>query len=167
MNTIEKQQIVKVGMADWKSTSAPHLLRTSGLGSCIGFVIYDDKKKIASLAHIMLPDSKMAKYKDLNRSKFADTALEDVLLDLEKRGCRLQTLKAKMAGGAQMFSFSSGSDIMRIGPRNAEAVKALLKEKRIPLLAEDTGGNKGRTITFFPETGALNIRTIHQGETVI
>ena len=32
-------------------------------------------------------------------------------------------LKAKMAGGAQMFQFASGGDMMRIGPRNVEAVR--------------------------------------------
>ncbi|WP_240375333.1 chemotaxis protein CheD [Bacillus piscicola] len=165
--TVTEKQIIKVGMADWKAVSAPDAIRTSGLGSCVGIVIYDDKRHTAALAHIMLPDSKMARNKALNRAKFADTAIADVLLALKAKGCSAFQLKAKMAGGAQMFSFSSGSDMMRIGPRNAEAVKHILKENNIPLLAEDTGGNKGRTITFYPETTSLHIRTIHQGETVI
>ena len=32
-------------------------LTALGLGSCVGCIIYDTEKKIASLAHIMLPDS--------------------------------------------------------------------------------------------------------------
>ena len=36
------------------------------------------------------------------------------------------SLKAKIAGGSQMFQFGS-SDTIRIGPRNVEAVKQELK----------------------------------------
>ena len=52
---------------------------------------------------------------------------------------------------------------MRIGPRNVEAVKAQLKKLSIPIVAEDTGGNSGRTIEFNPETNKLNIRTVNKG----
>lgn len=52
---------------------------------------------------------------------------------------------------------------MRIGPRNVEAVKNELKRHGIPLVAEDTGGNSGRTIEFNPETSILHIRTVNQG----
>jgi chemotaxis protein CheD len=52
---------------------------------------------------------------------------------------------------------------MRIGPRNVEACKIALHEARIPILAEDTGGNCGRTIELDSSTGILNIRTVNQG----
>ena len=65
------------------------------------------------------------------------------------------SLKAKIAGGAQMFQFGS-SDTIRIGPRNVEAVKKELKRLSIPIIAEDTGGSSGRTIEFNPSTSMLN-----------
>ena len=73
------------------------------------------------------------------------------------------SLKAKIAGGAQMFQFSTGSDLMRIGPRNVEAVKRVLNQLGIELVAEDCGGNNGRTIEFNPKTGLLLIRTVNKG----
>ena len=36
-------------------------IRTSGLGSCVGVVLYDEAKKIAGMVHIMLPDSSLGK----------------------------------------------------------------------------------------------------------
>ena len=72
-------------------------------------------------------------------------------------------LKAKMAGGAQMFQFSTGSDMMRIGPRNVEAVRKQLADLNIQIMAEDVGGNSGRTIEFNPETCMLQIRTVNKG----
>ena len=74
---------------------------------------------------------------------------------------------AKIAGGATMFNFQSQSDMVQIGGRNVEASKKKLKELNIPILAEDTGKNYGRTVTFFPETGEFHIRAVGKSETVI
>src|SRR5699024_11905725 len=46
---------------------APNIIRTSGLGSCVGVVVYDLARKTAGLAHIMLPDSKQAKQRSEER----------------------------------------------------------------------------------------------------
>ena len=141
----------------------PSLIRTSGLGSCVGVVIYDEKKELAGLAHVMLPDSSLARSGQFNIAKFADTAVKELVNKLLKQGARSSMLKAKMAGGAQMFQFSSGSDMMRIGPRNVEAVRKQLADLRIRIMAEDVGGNSGRTIEFNPETCMLQIRTVNKG----
>ena len=99
--------------------------------------------------------------------KFADTALELMLKDLEAMGVRKRGLVAKLAGGAQMFSFSSSNQLNSIGYRNALAVKDILTSHGIKILAEDTGGNKGRTIEIDLDSGKLRIKTIGQGETFI
>lgn len=160
---IGSQNIVKVGIAQMDIVTSPLTIRTSGLGSCVGVVIYDQSKGIAGLIHVMLPDSKVAKSGPVNIAKFADTGIPALLDLLKKAGASTYKLKAKIAGGAQMFQFTSSNDTMRIGPRNVEAVLEQLKKHSIPVLAKDTGGNSGRTIEFNPETGLLNIRTVNQG----
>ena len=50
-----------------------------------------------------------------------------------------------------MFAFQNKSDMAGIGQRNVECTKLKLKELRIPILAEDTGLNYGRTVEFYPE----------------
>ncbi|HZW68210.1 MAG TPA: chemotaxis protein CheD [Pseudogracilibacillus sp.] len=159
--------VVKVGIADLNVVEAPNKIRTSGLGSCVGVVIYDNFKKVAGLAHVMLPDSKLTKQAVFNKYKYADTAIDSLIKQLIALGARKSQLKAKVAGGAQMFQFQTGSDIMRIGPRNTEAVKEHLKKHHIPIISSDTGGNQGRTIEFDPLTSKLKIRTVNQGETYI
>ena len=96
--------------------------------------------------------------------KYADTAIPYLINLLLERGARKYALKAKLAGGAQMFQLSSGSDIMRIGPRNVEAVEKQLAELKIPVVASDVGGNAGRTIEFDPETSQLKIRQVNKKE---
>ncbi|WP_080846427.1 chemotaxis protein CheD [Cytobacillus gottheilii] len=156
-------EVIKVGIADMNTVKAPQLIRTSGLGSCVGVVIYDDLKKIAGLAHVMLPESSLAREQKLNKAKYADTAITELIDMLLKMGANKSHFRAKLAGGAQMFTFSGSSDLMRIGPRNVEAVKKELARFNIRIISEDTGGSSGRTIEFNPETALLNIRTVHKG----
>lgn len=162
MNAVN--QVIKVGIADLKITQSPDVLRTSGLGSCVGVVIYDSAIKIAGMAHIMLPDSSMNRNAAQSKWKFADTAIDDLYASLLKRGARKYGLKAKIAGGAQMFAFAVQDDKLRIGARNIEAVIETLNKYHIPVVSQDTGGNSGRTIEFSPETGMLRIRTVNKGE---
>ena len=156
-------QVVKVGIAQMDVVKAPNTIRTSGLGSCVGVILYDESKQIAGLIHVMLPDSNFGHTDVVNVAKFADTGIKALIDLLKLEGVHAFKLKAKIAGGAQMFKFTSDKDSMRIGPRNVEAVKAELRKNSIPLVAEDTGGNSGRTIEFNPITSKLNIRTVNQG----
>ncbi|MDD3364046.1 MAG: chemotaxis protein CheD [Syntrophomonas sp.] len=158
--------IIQVGMADLKVAKAPDKLITMGLGSCIGICVVDRAKKVGCLAHIMLPSSLQAKNNNI-RAKFADSAVEMLIEELQKAGATASSLVAKIAGGAQMFKFSGQSDILKIGERNAQAVEEYLEKNRIKLLAKDIGGNYGRTITFDIETSDLLVRTIGHGERVI
>ncbi|MDQ0156791.1 chemotaxis protein CheD [Robertmurraya andreesenii] len=159
----ESIQVVKVGIADMNIVRSPHHIRTSGLGSCVGVVVYDQGKELAGLAHVMLPDSSLAKGSTINIAKYADTAVKELVNCLIKNGARSYSLKAKIAGGAQMFQYTSSNDMMRIGPRNVEAVKKELSLLRIAIVGEDVGGNSGRTIEFDPKTCLLNIRTVNKG----
>ncbi|HHT98126.1 MAG TPA: chemotaxis protein CheD [Clostridiales bacterium] len=153
------EKIIKVGMADLNVCIAPDAITTLGLGSCVGIVLYDKIKKIGGLAHIMLPDSSKI-MNNSNKAKFADTGIDTLINDMKKIGAKEDNLIAKIAGGAQMFEFSSNSDMLRIGIRNVEATKFKLKELGIRIVAEDTGKNYGRTITFYPKTGELHIKSM-------
>ncbi|PID25592.1 chemotaxis protein CheD [Sporosarcina sp. P7] len=156
------QTVVRVGIADMNIAKSPHTIRTSGLGSCVGVVLYDSSKKIAGMVHVMLPDSELGKSTKLNVAKFADTGIHAMLELLKSEGVRPFSIKAKIAGGAQMFQFGS-NDTIRIGPRNVEAVKKELKRYSIPIVAEATGGSSGRTIEFDPATSILFVRTVNAG----
>ena len=50
--------------------------------------------------------------------------------------------------------------MVRVGERNVEATKAKLKQLNIPILAEDTGKDFGRTVIFYPETGEFQIKAV-------
>lgn len=156
--------IIKVNMADLNTTHCPGVLTTLGLGSCVGIVLYDTKSKISGMAHVMLPTSSIAQPGTINEAKFADTAIDKLLKAMFALGANKSNMTAKIAGGSQMFASKNGSnDILKIGQKNVEQTISILKEMAIPLIANDTGGNFGRTIEFYSETGLLLIKTIGHG----
>ncbi len=157
---------VKIGMADYKIGTQNDVLITLGLGSCIGIIIYDEIRNIAGMAHIMLPSSNEIK-NNSNKLKFADTCLDLMMQELAAHKVNRRSLKAKIAGGAQMFSVSLNNQSLNIGSRNAAAVKEKLKSLNIPIISEDILGNYGRTIKFSCNTNQLHIKSIGKGEHII
>lgn len=155
-------EIYRIGMAELRAINSPDIITTLGLGSCVGITIYDPILKVGGMAHIMLPYAVEIR-DNINFAKFADTGIPRLVDEVKKLGGNQIRLVAKIAGGAQMFAVSQTNDIMRVGYRNVISVKETLEKLRIPLLAEDTGGNVGRTIEFYTETGKLLVKTIGLG----
>lgn len=154
-----------ISIGEWKIIQSSGSLRTCGLGSCVGVVLYDPIQKIAGMVHIMLPDSSKARKGKVNPYRYADTAIVFLSNQLKEKGAIL--LKAKLAGGAQMFRYAVKQEFMQIGERNIEAVKEALTQLGIPIIAECVGGSSGRTIEFYLDTNHLIVRTVHQKEITI
>ena len=121
------------------------------LGSCIGVAIYHPRFQSAAVAHIVLAKSE-------GRSgmlgKFADTAIPEMLRLLADDGVTPIGLCAKLAGGANMFG-SNGP--IQVGEANHEAVKQLLQQHKVRVVAEHVGGNNGRRITFNPQNKEFSV----------
>jgi len=132
--------VVRMGEAAASGTTG-HTLSCIGLGSCIGLAFYDRRSGVAALAHVMLPEAPSADAP--SAGKYADLAVP-ALVDLAvAHGAVRPRLEAVLVGGAAMFALNGTQDI---GSRNAAAVTEILALLRIPVRAQDTGGNKGRTI---------------------
>jgi chemotaxis protein CheD len=151
--------VIKVGMADLKTGKSPDILTTLGLGSCIGIALWDPTTRIGGLAHVMLPDSTKIK-NNANIAKFADTGITELVRQMEELGVPRRRMVAKIAGGAKMFEVSGTTSVGNIGEKNALASKEKLKEFGIPILAEDTGLNFGRTVELNCANGDYVIKAV-------
>ena len=160
-------EIIKVGMADLKTCKAPDGVITLGLGSCVGIALRDPATGIGGLVHIMLPDSTAMRGNNSVLEKFADTGIDELVRQLVAMGAARNRLVAKIAGGATMFQVQSRNEMMKIGERNVEATIKKLNALNIKILAQDTGENYGRTVTFFPETGDFHIRAVGKSQKII
>ncbi len=158
--------VIKVSMADLKVAKAPDSLTTLGLGSCIGLTLYDPVTKIGGLVHYMLPDSTKLK-NNSNIAKFGDTGIKELYKQVVASGASPRRLVAKIAGGAKMFEVSGLSQVGNVGERNSEEAKIILKELKIPLVAEDTGLNYGRTVVLDCNSGDYIIKSVGKTQKVI
>ncbi len=152
-------QEIHVGISDCKVARQPSHLVTVALGSCVGIALYEPVMKVGGLLHIMLPNSKQFPG-TVKPAKFADTGIPFMLLEMRRAGARLSHLQVKIAGGAQMFSGRNNNFQLNIGERNIQAVRAVLKQLGLNLLAEDVGGNRGRTMGLDTSTGQVMIHTL-------
>lgn len=156
-------ELIEVNLADYKTDKAPNVLITHGLGSCIAVALYDNIAKIGGLSHIMLPDSSRSKSSN-EPMKFADKSLPAMVDELIKKGAEKRRLVAKVAGGAQMFQLNKLSNSVPISEQNIKSVIQNLKDLEIPLVASELGGNCGRTVELFLNTGIFRVRTINEGK---
>lgn len=146
-----------------KISSSPNILVTRGLGSCLGVVLYEPRKKLGGLAHPMLPVAKDFKHQD-RPAKFVDTVITLMVEKLQEQGCKMSNLSAKLFGGAHMFSSVPLDSIFNIGFRNIKSAGDTLHACGIKIIGEDAGDNYGRTIFFELETGIVKVTTAFQGK---
>jgi len=135
------------------SRNPGHVLVSLGLGSCIGLALVDARSGVAGLAHVVLPDSGGREDK---LGRFADRAVPELLAQIQKLGAVRPRVKAVLVGGASMFAVGNGG--LDVGPRNEAAVREQLKALRIPIVATETGGNRGRTIRVTVDSGRVTSR---------
>lgn len=148
---------IVVNIADGRIAREPDVLVSYALGSCVGICLYDESCHIAGMAHILLPSREKSINRD-NPYKFADSGLQCLLESMMKLGARKVRLRAKVAGGAEMFQ--NAQIQAGIGALNVLAVKEALKKTGIPIVGEDTGDHYGRTIRFYSQTGKLEIHSV-------
>ncbi|HOT43801.1 MAG TPA: chemotaxis protein CheD [Spirochaetota bacterium] len=156
-------QLINVGIADYNISSSPDVLRTI-LGSCVGICLYDSGKKIGGMCHIMLP---AMKEQGASVKKYADTAIPLMLDEMKSRGADVSRIQAKIVGGARMFNVSENSMMGEIGNNNVLKVREVLGELAIGIVSEDIGGNYGRTIDFYLDSGMVKIRSMGKEEKII
>lgn len=129
------------------------VLRTL-LGSCLGLALFDDRYKVAGLAHIVLPASGRSASLP---GKFVDTAIPTLIQEMQRLTDKPVSPIAKIAGGANMFSAPGDQSI---GVRNIEATERILGQLRIPIVARHCGGEQGRRMSLDAHTGRVFVEII-------
>lgn len=140
-------------------------LAVHGLGSCVALLLFDPKVGVGGLAHVLLPGGNPSADTSTDLpAKYSASALESLRSGLFAVGARPSSLRAALVGGARMFESEAETE-GGVGTRNVESSKALLAKHAIPLVAQATGGNQGRTVVFELPSCRLRIRTLRDGWT--
>lgn len=137
---------------------APQAISTV-LGSCVAVCLYDSKLGIGGMNHYLLP---FWNGNGLQSPKFGNISIPKMIELMMAKGSTPKTLEAKIFGGASMNI--SGSEAMMIGEKNVLVAHEILNEYRIPIVAEDIGGQSGRKIQFNLERGKVLMKYATRSE---
>lgn len=142
------------------------ILITLGLGSCVAVLLYDTEARVGGMAHVLLPASSMARDPS-HAAKFADTAVPFLVEELRPMGGRLDRFRARLIGGASMFSNLLSRGSLNMGERNIDACRKALSDLSIPVTAEDVGADYGRSVRFWPGDGRTLITSVGRGDVTL
>ena len=138
------------------------VLACVGVGSCIVICAYDPVSKIGGMVHAVLPSSEG---KDPS-PRYVDTGLLLLLEEMKKQGAIMSRVVIKVAGGAEMLSIPGFGGHLNIGKRNVAAVMVALAQQGIDNPIADVGGNFGRTVQLFLDSGRVVASTVMNGDNV-
>jgi chemotaxis protein CheD len=110
------------------------------LGSCVSICLYDEAHAATGVNHFLLPERGAR----IASPRFGDSANEALLERFQKIGVKTAKLRAKVFGGASMGGSSAGD----LASRNVEVALAFLRSNDIPIVSQDTGGERGRKLIF-------------------
>lgn len=153
-----------VNVADFAVARHRGVLSTSGLGSCVALVLYDESQRVAALAHILLPAA-LPSPGPLRAAKFAETAVPLLMREMRRAGAT-GALAAKLVGGARMFGSLLASGV-NMGERNVAATRRALANARIPVVGEDVGGEHGRNVQVDVATFRVQVTSLERGDRVV
>ncbi|MFI5230290.1 MAG: chemotaxis protein CheD [Gemmatimonadales bacterium] len=156
---------IRVKVADYAVASAG-MISTIGLGSCVAIVLYDAVARVGGLAHVLLPNESMARDRS-NPAKFPTTAVPLLLEKMRAIGAVPDRVHAKIVGGASMFGNLLPPSGINIGERNLTAVRDVLAVAKVPIVAQDTGSDYGRSVYLFLRDGRVEVRSLRKGSRVL
>lgn len=141
-------------------------LVTLGLGSCVAILLHDAEARVGGLAHILLPEPALSRDQG-NASKFATTAVPALVKEMARMGARPGRLRAKLVGGAAMFQTLMVPGSLNMGARNINASRQALEAAGIPVVAEDVGGDYGRSVRFYVGAGKTTVSSVGKADVVL
>ena len=172
------EHFIGIGQAHVESGKAVFVARA--LGSCIAVAIYSPFTKVGGMAHVLLPTNnrQMQEKNSITPRKVAegqvarraDEAVAYLVSEIERKnrisyGARQFVLRAKIAGGAELFPRTKGLNSLPMGPKNIRSVREVLKSRNIAIRGEEVGGNWGRNVYFYLDTAKMIVKKIN-GETI-
>lgn len=158
---VEVTEIV-VDIADFAVAGRGAVLVTAGLGSCVAVVLHDPSTGIAGLAHILLPSIGRGP-PSIHPAKYAESGIPLLVDEMRRHGAQGDKIVARLAGGARMFAALLTSGV-NMGQRNIDATRSALYRLCIPIVAQDVGGEHGRSVRVIAATGVTTVHSLVGGD---
>ena len=131
------------------------LVITTILGSCVSVCMGDSVTRAGGANHFLLPRVFAG---DGESARFGGVAMRLLQEGLLALGCERRNLFAKLFGGASQFE--DPGERVPIGQQNVNLAVRILEEQGIPVVAQETGGTRGRKVIFHTDSGDVWVRQL-------
>jgi len=128
------------------------------LGSGVAVCIWDRKTKYGGMCSFLYPVCK----KKMGNPTFGNSSIIALLRLLRDFGCKRKDLEAQIFGGAFL-----GDKEKKNAVKNIRIAQKMMKKFSIPVISQDTGGSKGRKISYKITTNevlTLRVDKIRRGD---
>jgi chemotaxis protein CheD len=125
------------------------------LGSCVSVCLCDQKRACGGMNHYMLP---LWNGEGLATPKYGNIAIENLVERMLSLGCNKKDLVAKVFGGANVTWIDSGP--YNVGERNIIVANERLGHHKIPIIAMETGGDRGFKVIFHTRKGLVYVKRL-------
>ncbi|MEI8347340.1 MAG: chemotaxis protein CheD [Pseudomonadota bacterium] len=112
------------------------------LGSCIAAIIVESNHRLAGMAHIMLPGRHRTSSTSMEKNKFAENALENLIEQLMLKGANKDKLQAYLIGAGNVLKRADDT----ICGHNTSSTLAYLEKVEIPVIKSELGGEERRQV---------------------
>ena len=130
------------------------------LGSSVSVCLYDRRSKASGMNHFQFPA--ICK-KNQATARYGNVAIPHLIRMMLAEGSKTENLEAQILGGAAGPEITTNN----IGDENINVARRTLAERRIRIVSEDVGGEKGRKIVFNTssnEVAVLKVDKIRKGD---
>ena len=121
------------------------------LGSCVAVCLFDGARKAGGMNHFQLPSTRK---QEEATARFGNVSTWALITMMIEGGSQIRNLEAQLFGGA----FHPKNCIQNVGQENIRVARQVLAKKRIPIVSEDVGGEKGRKVVY--HTGSNEVVVI-------
>jgi chemotaxis protein CheD len=136
------------------------ILACIGLGSCIAVCIWDPVIRLGGVAHMLLPSSRHKNENLISPAKYIDTGVPHLINRMVKNGSTRNNMIVKITGGARMLNIPGEQNVLDIGQKNIAEIKAAMSREKLNIAAADLGGQSGRTLQLFIDSGRILVRNM-------
>jgi len=119
-----------------------------------------------AMAHIMLPSLSLARRGD-RPGKTPHTAVPALIEAMVDLGAERKKITGRLVGGASLFASLTPPGSIQMGERNVVSCREVLNREAIPLVAEQVGGETGRSVWLYASDGRAIIRSASQSEQLL
>ena len=123
------------------------------LGSCVPVCLWAPESGVGGANHFLLPHGSAAGASAL---RYGSLAIPELIRRVLALGGKQDSLRAKLFGGACLTEEGAG----RLSAQNVTVARSCLAEAKIPIVAEDVGGRRGRKLIFCIPDGDVWVKSV-------